>query len=60
MDETYLVAAFLAFNSEFEIVWGSQYMLQRHEDRVLAALPGMSDHLHRQGGSLWLRRRGGA
>jgi 2-polyprenyl-3-methyl-5-hydroxy-6-metoxy-1,4-benzoquinol methylase/predicted O-methyltransferase YrrM len=56
-NEMYLVRAFLTFNDQFEIVWGAQYMLQRHPDDVLAAFPEQSRHAHRGGGSLWLRRR---
>jgi SAM-dependent methyltransferase/predicted O-methyltransferase YrrM len=56
-NEMYLVRAFLTFNDQFEIVWGAQYMIQKHFDEVLAAFPEYGQHAHKGGGSLWLRRR---
>jgi predicted O-methyltransferase YrrM len=57
-NELYVVRAFLAFNAAFRIELGAQYMLQRHEDGVLEAFPGMTDERYRKngGGSLWIRR----
>jgi SAM-dependent methyltransferase len=54
-NESYLVRAFLAFNQAFEVVWGQQFMLQRHLEEVFRAFPD----LHRYGPSgaaLWIRR----
>jgi SAM-dependent methyltransferase len=56
-NERYLVQSFLAFNSGFEIVMGAQYMIQRHWDDLVAAMPRLPEHAARGGGSLWLRRR---
>jgi hypothetical protein len=56
-NERYLVQSFLAFNSGFEIVMGAQYMIQRHWDELVAAMPRLPEHAARGGGSLWLRRR---
>jgi SAM-dependent methyltransferase/predicted O-methyltransferase YrrM len=56
-NEIYLVRAFLSFNDAFEVVWGAQYMLNRHPEEVLAAFPGQREYIDRGGGSLWLRRR---
>jgi SAM-dependent methyltransferase len=55
-NEVYLVRSFLSYNSAFEIVWGSQFMLQRHHDAVLRAFPGQAGYEHRGGAALWLRR----
>jgi Methyltransferase domain len=57
-NEVYLVQAFLAFNAGFEILFGNQYMQQRHRDALLEAFPGFRRHEQRGGASLWLRRAG--
>ena len=51
--ETYLVRAFLAFNTDFEIVLFNDWMAKFHIDRIEAELPAM---LADTGGALWLRR----
>jgi hypothetical protein len=56
-NEIYLVQSFLAFNSAYEILFGSQYMIQRHRDVLVEAFPGYPGQEHRGGGSLWIRRR---
>jgi hypothetical protein len=53
-----LVRSFLSYNQAFEVVWGAQFMLQRHPDAVLRAFPGHTEYLDRGGAALWLRRRG--
>jgi hypothetical protein len=58
-NETYLVRSFLSYNSAFEIVWGSQYMTQRHQDQILRAFPEQSQYVDRAGAALWLRRTAG-
>jgi SAM-dependent methyltransferase/predicted O-methyltransferase YrrM len=55
-NENYLVRAFLSFNDQFDIVWGSQYMLHNHRDEVIAAFPGLA-HDTPSGASLWIERR---
>ena len=55
-NEVYLVRAFLSFNSAFEVLWSTQYMLQNHLEEVLQAFPGFGGYLDRAGSSLWLRR----
>jgi SAM-dependent methyltransferase len=55
-NESYLVRSFLSYNSAFEIVWGSQYMTQRHAQNVLRAFPGQVQYTDRAGGALWIRR----
>jgi SAM-dependent methyltransferase len=57
-NEIYLVRSFLSYNSAFEIVWGAQFMLQRHHGSVLKAFPGQREYEHRGGAALWLRRSG--
>lgn len=53
--EQYLLRAFLAFNSEFEILWGSRYMQLMHEADLRAAFPGYAGNYRIT--SLWMRRR---
>jgi SAM-dependent methyltransferase/predicted O-methyltransferase YrrM len=55
-NETYLVRSFLSYNSAFEVVWGSQYMTQRHPQRVLRAFPEQAQYVERAGAALWIRR----
>jgi SAM-dependent methyltransferase len=57
-NEVYLVRSFLSYNQAFDVVWGTQYMLQRHPDALLRAFPGQSEYPDRGGAALWLRRRG--
>jgi predicted O-methyltransferase YrrM len=53
--EQYLLQAFLAFNREFEVLWGGAYMLVYHPERIAQAFrwyePG-----HSWAGSFWMRR----
>jgi SAM-dependent methyltransferase/predicted O-methyltransferase YrrM len=55
-NETYLVRSFLSYNSAFEVVWGAQYMTQRHPESVRRAFPEQSRYEDRAGAALWLRR----
>jgi hypothetical protein len=57
-NESYLVRSFLSYNTTFEIVWGTQYMLQRHPADLLKAFPELHEYDDKSGGasSLWLRR----
>lgn len=55
-NERYLVQAFLTFNSGYDVLFSSPYMVQRHVDALLAAFPGFAAHRERAGSSLWIRR----
>jgi hypothetical protein len=55
-NETYLVRAFLTFNSAFAVRFSSARMVQRHRDALLAAFPGFARHEARAGSSLWIQR----
>jgi SAM-dependent methyltransferase/predicted O-methyltransferase YrrM len=55
-NESYLVRSFLSYNSAFEVVWGAQYMLQRHRDSVRRAFPEQAGYEDRAGAALWIRR----
>ncbi|MDQ6605753.1 MAG: class I SAM-dependent methyltransferase, partial [Actinomycetota bacterium] len=55
-NESYLVRAFLSFNSEFEIVWGQQYMLHYQREQLLAAFPDLAADTA-SGAALWIRRK---
>jgi hypothetical protein len=56
-NEVYLVHAFLAFNSGFEVLLGAQYLLQNHRDVLDEAFPSLAAHEAGGGAALWLRRR---
>jgi predicted O-methyltransferase YrrM len=55
-NEIYLIKAFLAFNSGYEIVFGVQWMLQNHPELIDQAFPRFREHRDRAGAALWLRR----
>jgi predicted O-methyltransferase YrrM len=57
-NEQYLVQSFLAFNDEFEVVFGAIWMLTFHPEEIREAFPGL-ERFKYTGSSLWLRRRGG-
>jgi SAM-dependent methyltransferase len=54
--EQYLLQAFLAFNTAWEVLWAGSYMHLRHPDLLEAAFPSY-DRRRRWPGSFWLRRR---
>jgi len=57
-NEIYLVQAFLAFNSAFEVTLGAYHLWQRHTDILIEAFPGFAEFAPtRGGGSIWIRRR---
>jgi len=55
-NEMYLVRSFLLFNSAFEIVWATAYMLTHHREKVLKAFPDYPSHGSMAGASMWIRR----
>jgi predicted O-methyltransferase YrrM len=42
-NEIYLVESFLAFNSDFEVLFGAQWMIQNHPKSLLEAFPDLID-----------------
>jgi predicted O-methyltransferase YrrM len=58
-NESYLVRSFLSYNSAFEVIWGSQYMTQRHPDCLHRAFPELGQYTDRGGAALWIRRKRG-
>jgi hypothetical protein len=52
--EQYLLQAFLAFNSEFEVLMANSYLNHYHQEELKAAFP---DLLSCGGGSFWMRRK---
>jgi predicted O-methyltransferase YrrM len=50
--ETYLLQAFLLFNSSFEIVLFNDWLYKVHNDLVKEQMPALTD----AGGAIWLRR----
>jgi hypothetical protein len=55
-NESYLVHAFLAFNSGFAVRFSSPLMVQRQRDALLRAFPEYAAHEERAGSSLWIQR----
>jgi len=53
--EQYLLQAFLEFNSEFEVLWASQYMSRKYPNVLAYTFPSYSGEACP--GSLWLKRR---
>ena len=56
-NEQYLVRAFLQYNAEFEVVWGSYLLCTRYAEATRAVFPRFP--ALGAGGSLWVRRRAG-
>ena len=54
--EQYLLQAFLAFNSAFEVLWGGSYMHLKHPDKLEAAFASHKGE-ERQPGSFWMRKK---
>ena len=53
--EQYLLHAFLLFNSDFEIIWGSRYMHLNHGNKIKNAFPFFNPEKNRIS-SFWIRR----
>jgi len=53
--EQYLLQAFLEFNSEFEVLWASQYMSRKYPNALAYTFSSYSSEACP--GSLWLKRR---
>lgn len=56
-NECYLVHAFLAHNSAYEVLLFNHYLAQVHPEALAAELPAMQEN---PGGALWLRRVAGS
>jgi hypothetical protein len=54
-NEQYLLQAFLAFNTSFEVVWSGSFMHAAHSD-VLDEAFGIYEPSHHPPGSFWFRR----
>jgi hypothetical protein len=52
--EQYLLQAFLALNSEFEVLMANSYLKHYHEEYLKAAFPALDRWV---GGSFWMRRK---
>lgn len=56
--ESYLLQAFLAFNSEFEVLLGMAYLMTEQGDEFRAAFPPYDPSIHKAvSGSFWIRRK---
>ena len=56
-NEQYLVRAFLAFNSEYEVLWSTFLMFLRHRAALARGFPSISGPGNAPGSSFWIRRR---
>jgi hypothetical protein len=60
LSEQYLLQAFLTFNTSFEVVWGSYYMLRAHPEELDAAFATFRVDITPPGtflpGSFWIRK----
>jgi hypothetical protein len=56
-NESYLLHSVLAFNSEFEIEFGTYFMAQSNRDALIEAFPGWMATSNQGGAALWFRRR---
>jgi hypothetical protein len=54
--EQYVLAAFLAFNRAFEVVWASHAMHRSSPARLAAAMNRYDPDAEVAGGSFWIRR----
>jgi hypothetical protein len=52
--EQYLLQAFLAFNSQFEVLLANSYLNHYHQEELKTAFPGLPSW---QGGSFWMGRK---
>jgi Methyltransferase domain len=55
--EQYLLQAFLAFNSAFEVVLALSYLHRHHRVELACAAPVYAEHASSRPGSLWMRRK---
>jgi predicted O-methyltransferase YrrM len=56
-NEQYVMQSFLVWNSAFEVLFGTQWMMRRHWDLLRGAFPDLvEEDRHREGSSLWIRR----
>lgn len=54
--EQYLLQAFLAFNSQFEVVLAASYLSRHHRKEFEAVCPLFAREHDRRPGSFWFRR----
>ena len=55
-NELYLMQSFLVWNSAFEVLFGTYWMIRRHWDLLCRAFPDMTVEDRRDSSSLWIRR----
>jgi len=55
-NEQYLIQSFLVWNSAFEVLFGTHWMIRRHWDVLRGAFPELVDGDRQRGSSLWIRR----
>jgi predicted O-methyltransferase YrrM len=55
-NELYLMQSFLVWNSAFEVLFGTYWMIRRHWDALCRAFPDMTPEDRRDSSSLWIRR----
>lgn len=57
--EQYMLRCFMEFNSEFEVLWASNYMLTNYRERIIQTFPSYEPSYawHSPASSLWIRRK---
>ena len=55
--EQYLLQAFLAFNSEFEVLLALNYLAHHYKEELAAKCPIFAKQENRVPGSFWIRRK---
>jgi predicted O-methyltransferase YrrM len=55
-NEQYLAQSFLVWNSAFEVMFATHWMIRRHWDELVRAFPGMTVEDQRDSSALWIRR----
>jgi hypothetical protein len=55
-NELYLMQSFLVWNSAFEVMFGTYWMIRRNWDALRQAFPEMTVEDRRDSSSLWIRR----
>jgi hypothetical protein len=55
-NEQYLVQSFLVWNSAFEVLFGTHWMVRRHWELMREAFPELAGEDRGDASSLWIRR----
>jgi predicted O-methyltransferase YrrM len=56
-NEQYLLEAFLAFNSSYEVICATNWLKHTHSEALFAACPMLGRHPESEPGAFWFRRK---